>query len=1324
MAYFFCILTGLYMKNFIPQFIAEEHKAGRIAGSFKGSVMSLDLKGFTKMTGELMKNGKFGAEILSDIINKVFEPVIVSIYGHGGYITAFVGDAITAVFPEKYAAMAEFAALEITDYFKKNRSATAEKKKFQIEVRIGLSFGDVEWNIVSTPERSVYFFKGGTIYKAAEAQQKAEPGTCLKDNSYEFFPPAQKISVASHVKIPGKVLERFVPDRVLEMKTAGEFREIVSVYISFDEKETDIIELSKTLCTESVRYKGYLNKIDFGDKGGIALVFFGAPFKEEKYPEYAVSFATEMVKKFPGTKIGMAKGTAFCGFVGSTLRSEYTALGEVVNLSARLLSVTPEGEIRTDEWTTEYRYKNFSFKETGVHLFKGFSSELKVYSPYAAKEPKNKSHTDKTAFIGRESEKDLITDFIKTAFKTKVSGYIQINGDPGIGKSRLISAVSNDFEKEQIKWLYLQCDEIIKSSLNPFSYFFKNRFGIHDEQTAEENRKLLQRELSEYKDIDDYERILYYIGRIVGVKIENADFESLESRESYENLIFSIRDFFLLQSEDRPFVVEIDDIHNIDPDSKEALQALLRKSGPFAPVIVSSARFDPDGSIFKSGIVCSQTQNVSLTSLDRDSVRSLAEHILNTKISPELLELLQDKCSGNPFYTEQMTLYLKESGLIIKRNNVTEIVPGEIDVPDRISSVIISRIDKLSSELKRLIRTASVLGKEFSVKLLAEVLKKKNISSQVDKAEDEAIWSKTTEIFYIFKHALLRDTVYEMQLKKTLKELHLTTAKTIESLYYDEPEKHYSELAYHFEKAGENGKTKKYLNLAGKSSFDNYRNNEGINYFSKLYGYCGTEEERAEALRVIGEFYIRLGDWKNTESFFRKSYRKALRSASPLQIVKSGISLSEYYGETGDLNKNIRLIKKMQVKAEKHKFQDELNMIYLNLGIIYRLKSEKHKAEDYYFKSLKYYRQKKDQPMIRTIYDNLGVLYMSAGDFDKAKYYYKLAEKRSLKYNDKFGLMNIYNNVGMIYYHQGNLKKALEVYNISLELAEELGILRHKGIVYGQFAGIYFYMADYKKALDYSLKGFEISEEMGDSFSQCYLLSSIGVLYRKLGQPDKAMECFEKQSVISHSLGLKELISLSLDNIAFMHSLMGRFTESTEMYQKAKELNIETENKISLAVSYANMGENFKHLKDYKRSLELYHEAIGINENLSLKFQLVSTYYYISEVYAESNDTKNALKYIGKCKELAKELERNDYYFKSEVLANTIDISIPAAVRADKLIKMDSKELSDEDRASLYKAVFAVSGKNIYRKKALEIYKGLYEKLKYYEYKKALEELS
>ena len=81
------------MNNLIPEFISEQYKANKLSGTFKAYTMFVDISGFTQLTETLMKHQKYGAEVLTDILNNIFNPIVKNIYNNNGIITTFAGDA-------------------------------------------------------------------------------------------------------------------------------------------------------------------------------------------------------------------------------------------------------------------------------------------------------------------------------------------------------------------------------------------------------------------------------------------------------------------------------------------------------------------------------------------------------------------------------------------------------------------------------------------------------------------------------------------------------------------------------------------------------------------------------------------------------------------------------------------------------------------------------------------------------------------------------------------------------------------------------------------------------------------------------------------------------------------------------------------------------------------------------------------------------------------------------------------------------------------------------------------------------------------------------
>jgi len=164
------------MKNLIPRFIVEKSKENKFSGNFKATTMFIDISGFTAMTQNLMNNGKEGAEILSEIINEIYTPSIKSVYDNNGFITTFAGDAFTSVFPYKDSKpiFAIHAANKIQEIFKKIGKQNTKFGEFDLSIKIGLSYGTVNWGIVKSNKQNSYYFKDKAIDNCAVCGHNAK----------------------------------------------------------------------------------------------------------------------------------------------------------------------------------------------------------------------------------------------------------------------------------------------------------------------------------------------------------------------------------------------------------------------------------------------------------------------------------------------------------------------------------------------------------------------------------------------------------------------------------------------------------------------------------------------------------------------------------------------------------------------------------------------------------------------------------------------------------------------------------------------------------------------------------------------------------------------------------------------------------------------------------------------------------------------------------------------------------------------------------------------------------------------------------------------
>ncbi|MCK5035326.1 MAG: hypothetical protein KAS73_05490, partial [Candidatus Sabulitectum sp.] len=254
------------MKNIIPDFILMQYCQKKFKGNFKAVAMFLDISGFTPMTEELMKNGKEGVEILSDIISDIFSPAIDIVHSNGGFISTFAGDAFTAIFEvnvdkdknimNKYLSLAE----KIKVAFKKDSSKKTKFGNYNLSLKLGISFGKIEWGIITHQKRLHYYFKGEAIDKSAENQQDACSNEIIFDENIrnnineKWFDIAIKNkeiktykllnSKQNKKKLPHKLENNYagisdidlldcVHKSILSMNSDGEFREVAICAVSF-----------------------------------------------------------------------------------------------------------------------------------------------------------------------------------------------------------------------------------------------------------------------------------------------------------------------------------------------------------------------------------------------------------------------------------------------------------------------------------------------------------------------------------------------------------------------------------------------------------------------------------------------------------------------------------------------------------------------------------------------------------------------------------------------------------------------------------------------------------------------------------------------------------------------------------------------------------------------------------------------------------------------------------------------------------------------------------------------------------------------------------
>ncbi len=267
----------------------------------------------------------------------------------------------------------------------------------------------------------------------------------------------------------------------------------------------------------------------------------------------------------------------------------------------------------------------------------------------------------------------------------------------------------------------------------------------------------------------------------------------------------------------------------------------------------------------------------------------MAERVLQVATLPEQLrEVITGKAEGNPFYIEEVTKSLVEAGVLRKSNGSYSLErPAEqVRVPDTIQEVILSRIDRLERRAKEAIQLASVIGREFTVRLLNRI---SDVEAKLDDLLGdlkslELIYEKTyfPELSYMFKHALTHDVAYSTLLLERRKTLHRIVAAAIEELYADRLPEQYEALAHHYYEGQEWQKALDYLVKAGDKAAAAYANQDALNYYARALEVCerlgdpaletaaSVAQSRALVNYATGNFPNAIADFDRMLAFARR----------------------------------------------------------------------------------------------------------------------------------------------------------------------------------------------------------------------------------------------------------------------------------------------------------------------------------------------------------------------------------------------------------------------------------------------------------------------
>jgi len=599
------------------------------------------------------------------------------------------------------------------------------------------------------------------------------------------------------------------------------------------------------------------------------MAVFGAPLTHEDHVRRALLAAVAIQRALGSeggaadperlslpVRIGVHTGPVVFGPLSDKLPMDSTAIGDTANVAARLQQAAEPGTILLSEATRLLAQDYARVEPVGPLILKGKAEPTSVYHLLSVSHRRSGlrelSPARAAVFVDRESELGILNNFLQQVERGR-SQAVGVVGEPGIGKSRLLAEFHRQLTQGRITWVEGRC--VSYGTAIPYCLLLdllRSNCGIVETHTPE---AIIERVRSSLQKVGmDPERDSPVLLHLLGVVDIDAS-PALSNPEAVKAKAFEIfRQISVKGSRSRPLVLVLEDLHWVDRISEEFL-GFLAENAPDARILML-ATYRPG--YRPPWIDRSYAGQTPLQPLSRDDSLQMVRSVLSAERPVDLVsEEIVAKADGNPFFLEQLALHARD-------------LRSDLMVPNTIHDVVMARIDRLPEETKRLLQTAAVIGREFSLRLLSTVCKGsgslENQLRELGRLEFLNERVETEGSVYVFRHALTQETAYGSLLERHRRAYHAAVGHALEELYGGRTDEVAELLALHFGRSDEAEKSVDYAIAAGEKSQRRCAYSESLSYFNDaLRRLDEMPEARANRFRRLdavikqGEVKLALG---------------------------------------------------------------------------------------------------------------------------------------------------------------------------------------------------------------------------------------------------------------------------------------------------------------------------------------------------------------------------------------------------------------------------------------------------------------------------------
>ncbi len=682
-------------------------------------------------------------------------------------------------------------------------------------------------------------------------------------------------------------------------------------------------------------YEGVVARIDPYNRGSKMLVLFGALVTHEDDPERAIRSGLALEQRLRALnarwqrthagacveqRMGITQGRTFGGAVGSSLRREYTVMGDDVNLAARLMGAAEPGQILIAREVEEDLGGRFRTSALPPIPVKGKAGLIPVYQVDGFRGSYLAGRLDRRGpLVGREVELERLRGLLHDV-RSGSGQFLVLEGAAGVGKSHFVDALAQVALEEGFEpWLSACTSYGAGMPYGPWLDLVRSLAemepGTPPEARGEQLRRRLEQlellegsvalalfrllGLQEYAPPVNLRRLspeavaapaqpragpglfqrlgqranaetfatgaggaptLWSLARERQVERPAGSWKRLQERvasREQERLYEALVTLLKRLTESAPGLLVFENAQWMDAQSRALLRHLTGQLRDL-PLLVVVVRRPGEGGSAEEGAYGGEV--VQLSPLDREATGALLARLLEAPPSEELLEVVHSRSEGNPLFVEELARWLKGAG------EEALLDPLEaFRASNTLQELVMSRLDALPHLEQSAVRGAAVVGLTFTLAELVPLLEDTRAALLPSAAHNLvaagfALEEAPEAARYAFRQTLMREIVYDSQPYARRRELHARLAAYLEERPGGDPAAEAELLAHHYRLAHRWLPAARYLLVCGRKARQRYAYDRALSYFEEALQALAHLPVGEDAAEIRAQLHEGVGD--------------------------------------------------------------------------------------------------------------------------------------------------------------------------------------------------------------------------------------------------------------------------------------------------------------------------------------------------------------------------------------------------------------------------------------------------------------------------------